>query len=462
MGVLQGDWPTHAVCAKQRNRICICSMIALVCLVTLVMVCIELGSTAYIPWGNRPPNPDFPDGLEYGIRWFGKGNTRLAGIDQTPPNPGGPVFIFIHGWQSGSSAERQRESFNYKAVDSKYGMDINGADDWIDQGWNMGVFYWNNFADEDDVLDAEAKIWTNASRVGMRWRDPAGDGKGFSTSGSPAVTVPELFVQSYRKALTALVGDFPIFIAGHSLGSQVCGRAVGMLSDLFKAGELPVSMVPSQGILLDGFMSAGAKDYLNGGTIGGAILQAWTGSLDTLQDLVFFMLNVSPTNFGSAGNGMSADFKALMQKGVACNMKGTWISQFDLLGGINSHVSALYIFLESFHRATAPSAGAHAANMQAMVGTGLLVQTEGLYTFTSADDRFRTDPWDVAKNNELYPGAFDGVIGFAVMLVFLLCSCCICTVCCCRHRKYLKQAAVTRSFSVDRAYQAQSDDLDQL
>lgn len=35
------------------------------------------------------------------------------------------------------------------------------TDRWIQAGWNVGAFYWNQYADEELPQDTECKIWTS-------------------------------------------------------------------------------------------------------------------------------------------------------------------------------------------------------------------------------------------------------------------------------------------------------------
>jgi len=97
-------------------------------------------------------------------------------------------------------------------------FDFNGTDTaagWINAGWNVGIFVWNQFSDEttgvsgawfgdgpppQGVLDAEAKIWTANGPRGMRWRDwddddpfPIPDGYSDAPPGTPSAG--ELFYQ---------------------------------------------------------------------------------------------------------------------------------------------------------------------------------------------------------------------------------------------------------------------------
>ena len=47
---------------------------------------------------------------------------------------------------------------------------------WAARGWNVGIFYWNQFAD-DTLEEAERKIHSaNRTPAGMRWQKRFEDG----------------------------------------------------------------------------------------------------------------------------------------------------------------------------------------------------------------------------------------------------------------------------------------------
>jgi hypothetical protein len=146
-------------------------------------------------------------------------------------------------------------------MDSKYGFDVNLADAWLEAGWNVGSFYWDQLADEDEVTDAEAKIWTADGPQGMRFRNSDGS---YSTDGAPNVSVANLFVQSYLRAFSnGNTTNATVHIAGHSLGSQVVGRATNLLANLAETGLMSPGFTPSRSIILDPYMSEGDKPYLS-------------------------------------------------------------------------------------------------------------------------------------------------------------------------------------------------------
>jgi hypothetical protein len=123
----------------------------------------------------------YPSSLDYGIYWFGKGNLPEKFVRKQNNrffDPTKPSVINVHGFQKTVTGRGFRETFNCyynygRNPGENFGFsqkwDVDAADAWIDQGWNVGCFYWNQFADEDDVKDAETKVWTDQGDKGMRW-----------------------------------------------------------------------------------------------------------------------------------------------------------------------------------------------------------------------------------------------------------------------------------------------------
>lgn len=217
--------------------------------------CINL-DWAQLSWDNLDWNS-----LDYGIYWYGLGNKPykfVPNVANPAYDPLKPTIIYIHGWQPEYSLIKHRESFYF------YGQ--YAADPWIKAGWNVGVFYWNQFSDEFNVEDAEAKIWTATSEKGMRWRK--GDGT-YDTSNSIKKNAAELLYEEYIKALSGYKGN-DIRIAGHSLGSQMAIRLTKLISDNVDSGKIAPELLPSRVALLDPYFSNLGKYYLN---------NSWTGEV---------------------------------------------------------------------------------------------------------------------------------------------------------------------------------------
>ena len=79
----------------------------------------------------------------------------LLSLRKPPPGPPKPSPGPQNEKQNGKRNEKQRL--------------VTPLEAWADKGWEVAVFYWDNFADEALVTNAEAKIWTSESPVGMRY-----------------------------------------------------------------------------------------------------------------------------------------------------------------------------------------------------------------------------------------------------------------------------------------------------
>ncbi|MEI8633589.1 hypothetical protein P4S72_18925 [Vibrio sp. PP-XX7] len=198
------------------------------------------------------------DQLSYGLYWFGANNQYQKASQATQYggqyyDPSKPTLILIHGWQLGNMSSQDR--FVYWENDGG-SPDIDFANIWIAQGYNVGMIYWDQFADELDVRDAEAKIWTATSKHNMRWKDSDGD-----YHDGPSQNVTELLPTNYLTAMKEYTGH-DLRLAGHSLGNQVALRLADELATLADKGQIPEQIVPQRVSLLDSFYSNYSKDYL--------------------------------------------------------------------------------------------------------------------------------------------------------------------------------------------------------
>jgi hypothetical protein len=401
---------------------------------TLTIVLIVVGAFSG-PWPARTADVDWPTELQYGIRWFGKGNVRLPGYDTYPPLHNAPTVILVHGWQpgtgqTGTKTSKMMVNFNYVRIDSKYGEDGNLADAWIDKGWNVGAFYWTPLSDEATVEDAQDKIWTTHGAQGMRYRlnDTYYDSK-------LNQTVAELFFASYLKVFSnATWAQNPIRLLGHSLGSQIVNRASKMLAERANASLLPLYLLPSHVVLLDPYMGNGVQPYLNT-TIGNFINYNWIRILRAYPETALTVYQSSDINFLS-GNGNSGEYLQLVQQATLVRVHGNWIESMDFNKLGNQHVAAMAIYMKSFVRPSVPSAGASDRDMAKLMGVGLIEQTSGGDTFDALDDEFTTTDWATLKDYKgPSPGVFWAVVAAMIAMGFVslwICCCCLC--CMCHHR----------------------------
>ncbi|MCX7921259.1 MAG: cell adhesion domain-containing protein [Clostridia bacterium] len=332
--------------------------------------------------------------LDYGIYWFGLGNVsqkHTSGVTNPYYDPNKPTIIYVHGWQNGATPELRRETFNYKKNDSTYGVDVNTADAWIKAGWNIGIFYWTQFADEASVTDAEAKIWSATGPKGMRWRKIDGT---YVTTGVTK-NAAELFYDSYVQALSDYTGS-NVRITGHSLGNQMAVHLTKLVSDKVSAGQLPKNLLPKRVALLDPFWSKYGKDYLGG---------KWTG--EKVREFVAELKTkgVLFEQYRSSAVELGGDSNTELQKMTAFSELAPWyIPTLEITW---KHVAAYNWYFYSFYSnppiectinfwGTRIKTGNVAANAKTsdsriaemMSSSYRWVQVEGRYTADPADDWF--------------------------------------------------------------------------
>jgi len=242
-----------------------------------------------------------PDVLSYGMYWFGLNDAAqkfVPGEANPYFDPNKPTMIFVHGWQPGISASNP-PNFTYHYMNGYWPQSVNVANAWINDGWNVGIFFWNQFSDEAQVTDAEAKIWVNNGPKGMRWRK-GGNSYEDAPAGTPSAG--ELFYQAYVAALT----DRPyhggeIRIAGHSLGNQMAVRLTKLVSDGIVQGKVPANLLPTRVTLLDPYWSIGGKSYLNGKSTAEMVRQYVQDLLP--KGVLFEWYRSSPLTEEPAGDG---------------------------------------------------------------------------------------------------------------------------------------------------------------
>ena len=196
--------------------------------------------------------------VDYGFYWFKSGNSSVKASMTGDTisgfyDPKKPTVIYFHGWEQGSSVNNyQREVLVY--IDpTKKNQAVDMTTKWIADGWNVGIFYWNQFSDEDEVKDAEAKIWSATGPRGMRYRLKDGS---YATTMSPKESIGDVAYNDFVKIMSQYTGS-EIRFAGHSLGSQVATRLAKKISDANNT-----TLMPKRLELLDPFWSKSSKTFL--------------------------------------------------------------------------------------------------------------------------------------------------------------------------------------------------------
>ncbi len=271
-----------------------------------------------------------------GLHWYGLGNACEKDDPHFHPlfDPTKPTVIYVHGYQPRTIIRQFKESFNWADNDDEFGLDINAADHWLRDGWNVGIFYWNTFADEPFVHDAEAKIWTKETSAGMRYRMLTQCGKGvkwrYVSSTVPCVS--EQLAAVLRRRFPRGAASYRL--VGHSLGAQVVVHAATLLAqakraeaDVVEAGAddertrgsldraasipsttsplaakdegSPSFVLPSRIALLDAFFTLGPKRYLGWRTLA-TVLKEEIVDLTLTENVVFEQYQTSILSFAAS------------------------------------------------------------------------------------------------------------------------------------------------------------------
>lgn len=321
------------------------------------------------------------DNLDYGIYWYGNqlnSQKAVTGVSNPYFTNGSPTLIYIHGWQNGKTQLLYRETFE-RSVDGGPAQDLTTA--WKAAGWNMGIFYWNQFSDEGDVNDAEAKIWSVYGPRAMRWRRSDGSYVDSGITQSAA----QLFLASYKSAMVGYTGN-DVRLVGHSLGSEMVVVGAMLISDAVDRGEMPANLRPRRVALLDPAFLGGQRSYL--GNRQTADLAA--GYIDVLKSKGVIFESVDMASGAASGS------HAVMNRTALREMKPWYDGALDVVG---KHMAAVWHYLWEFQYTprsiyfsgtTAPSSSASNSNTQTLMNSNQkLQQDQGAWTKTPVDDTYK-------------------------------------------------------------------------
>ena len=352
----------------------------LICVALLSLVTLSSNASA-ATW----PTSVFSN-LDYGLYWFGTGDNyqkATPGYSNPYYNKYKKTVIYIHGWQQNSSVDKTRESFD---VSNRGGPSQNVAEGWLNAGYNVGVLYWNQFADESEVKDAEAKIWSGNGPRSMRWR--RADGSYSNVSSSNNVTT--LLYNSLTSNMVGFQGA-ELRITGHSLGNQLALTISDSLRADVQANNITNKLLPKRVALLDPFYSNGGKSYLGNQWVGerarsiadrlinsGVAIEAYRSSPVTSTFLV-----------GDANNG-------LIDKVAFVELKPWYFPAWDV-GKKHSAARWHYFWSFSFNPPSIRYSSADGASASTSIGRikqlmssgNKLVHHHGAWTKSPGDDQFK-------------------------------------------------------------------------
>jgi len=295
--------------------------------------------------------------LDYGLYWFDSNNDcqkAVPGQGNSYYNKNNKVVIYIHGWQNGSTRNQMRETFDFTRAGGPSNI---MSQYWRSRGYNVGVLYWNQFADEGEVKDAEAKIWSQNGPRKMRWRNSDG---------------------SYGSEIR---------LAGHSLGNQV---AVALTKKIYDA-NVNAKLKPTRVALLDPFYSNGGKNYL-GGQWTGERARAYVASLKNSGVIFEAYRSSSVTNTFLVGDAN----RGLLNMVSFVELRPWYFNAFQQR---EKHISAAWHYFWSMdftepaiRRSNDTGQSARTSNSRTralMNGNRRLWHDRGVYSKTPNGDRFR-------------------------------------------------------------------------
>ena len=218
--------------------------------------------------------------LDFGLYWFGKNGQcekYFPDIENAYYDDEKSTVIYAHGFEAGITLQKdvygrrgfKRETFFFKenkfnGAKEHNGLKINVNHSWIDAGWNTGMIFWNQFADDIDLWGAEAKIWTFNSSRRARYMYLKKNGMGEYREWDRKIilkgkmryvkSIGELFSIYLLEALKNNISG-NLRLVGHSLGNQVVCR----LTKQFFNNNRTVNRVA----LLDPAWTNFSKDYLD-------------------------------------------------------------------------------------------------------------------------------------------------------------------------------------------------------
>jgi hypothetical protein len=212
----------------------------------------------------QPATPYNCNELDYGIYWYSYNDaSRKAYPDGRAIagfyDPNKPTIIFAHGWENNRVADGRIEGTNLSTGRQNFTWrlyNVNGAQFWLDQGWNVGLFHWTQLANDEaspglslfpSPYFAQLKIWTPDGPQGMRWAKCNRNEYEERPEFTPDVSASRLFYESYKAALAQYSGA-EIRLAGNSLGAQM---VIAMTHIAYVQEPLPAAQRPQRVALLD-------------------------------------------------------------------------------------------------------------------------------------------------------------------------------------------------------------------
>lgn len=181
---------------------------------------------------------DWPRSLDSALYWVGPNDElERAGSGFTKfYHHKKPTVIYFHGWtgmdNDGWVSQCHRGTMMCPPTVCSQ-ADYFLAQKWLDLGWNVGVFFWEQFSDEKCVRDAEQKVWFDfkESSAGLRYLryNESTDSLGWEFYTGVEASVGDICEKVLSEAMLDYRGPRVRFV-GHSIGGQLAVRCASLLS----------------------------------------------------------------------------------------------------------------------------------------------------------------------------------------------------------------------------------------
>ena len=244
-------------------------------------------TTAPTPTSKNPkietPNHwvSFPFGVEPPqIIFFGRNNTVVPSSTFDPQKN---TLLYVHGYERGTTCRGFRET-----MDTPTGVDFDNTypvlqtgNLWLDQEYNICIFYWNQFSDEPDIEDCEKKIYTKGPHRCARKSSNSHCGSGpetvsfhmYGTSTTPSIS--RQLCKEYNTYFDPQRYQGKVLMCGHSMGGQLVIEAARELLQLDNnnrlnssgqngnSGHVAQVFSLTKLVVLDPFFSSGTKPFIS-------------------------------------------------------------------------------------------------------------------------------------------------------------------------------------------------------
>jgi len=382
----------------------------------------------------------WPSELDTGIYWFGHGDATQKASSSAPSqfyDPSKKTVIYFHGWAGSDEGWTQickRASTRCPSDVCRGTTHALLVERWLEDGWNVGFFYWDQFADEDCTRDAEQKIWFDRQGDGFRWKsfDIGTRSSVYNVYTGDANSVADMCADNVMMAMGEFTGSQVRFV-GHSIGAQLATRCAAMLH--YRGHPA----APERLALLEPYFSKHhlwifrCRDISTDSGLGDFTAAATAAYVRSLWDDYKVVTEIYKSSVMTENKAFGIPNQGLEGLGVLVKYKPQWCGGLGALGHLNPLANLDIVHLSCHHMAvfpmyflgygqqaarlvpdtrvaqaqpgsaisdcSTPSAGCSDGQIRqwverqfAVEGQQLWSQAEGSSTITSSDDAYELEP----------------------------------------------------------------------